>query len=262
MKTYRPIRLTVLAAAVVALAFLPAMQASAQIARLAERLSQRRDQAKAAAAQFGSPAAKPAKAAGAAITSQTVEMGLEINEQLPPRALLQDSPELKRLLGTAPAFVYDPHSRPDPMVIPWSRSRVMFRELTAIAQAAAAAKKWDAAENAYKRILAELPMEQYRALATQGLAEIAALKAQDMQNVGEDGAGVKVAKLPPWVQANTIGIIRDAKEPMVLVGSFVLKAGDLVPQQPVEVTVAKIDGSSVFYKVQDKTFEVQVMEGE
>jgi len=185
----------------------------------------------------------------------------EIGELATPRALLKDSPKLQRMLGDNPPFVYDPADRPDPMLIPWTRARVMFKELDQIAQQAIAEKNWPMAEMAYRRMLT-LESDEYRQKGTLGLQQLEDLVAQD-QDTRLPGSGrSREARLPPWIAANTNGVIVDGDQSMCLVGSFILKVGDIVPRQPVDVTVVKIEPAAVHYKVLDKTFVVKVQEGE
>jgi len=217
---------------------------------------------KLAAAMSPSVAAadKPATAplpSGQALPTQNKEIG----ELATPRALLRDSPALQRLLGEDPPFVYDPAGRPDPMLIPWTRAHVMFGELSAIAEQAIAAKNWQMADTAYRRMLA-LDSQESRAKAQAGLDRLEQLVAQEQEARLPGSTKPREAKLPAWVAANTRSVIVDKNQPMCLVGSFVLKVGDTVPRQPIEVTVAKIEPSAVHYKVQDKIFVVKIQEGE
>jgi hypothetical protein len=185
----------------------------------------------------------------------------EIGELSTPRALLKESLELRKLLGDQPAFVYDPANRPDPMLVPWTRSRVMFGELQVIAEQAVAQKNWGMAEVAYRQMLA-LQGDSYRAMAEEGLRKMEEQMAlEEGGRVGADGRP-REAKLPPWIAANTSAVIIDKAEPVCLVGSFILKVGDVVPRQPVEVTIAKIEPNAVHYRVLDKIFVVNIKEGE
>ncbi|MBN1867891.1 hypothetical protein JW916_11420 [Candidatus Sumerlaeota bacterium] len=208
------------------------------------------------------PAPLPSEAVKTGATLSTLGSQLEINTQLTPEAVLQGSPVFQRLLGEDPAFIYQPENSIDPMLIPWTRSRVMFDELKAIAEEAIKAKNWTLAETALQRVMTDLAQHpDYVDTAENLLDQVEAMRAEE----GEGGARkTQQAKLPRWVQANTVGILYDSYEPMCLVGPYMLRVGDRVPRQLTEVVVSRIEGSTVVYRVQDKDFPVEVnsQEGE
>lgn len=187
--------------------------------------------------------------------------GGEMSELFSPKSLLLDSPTMQKFLGEYPRFVYNPQNRPDPMLIPWTQSRVVFSELEAIANQAIEQKNWKMAEMAFQKMLT-LDSEAYRIKADEGLRMLETMAAQDAETQSIASGKPIEAKLPPWIESNTNGVIIDENEPMCLVGTYILKVGDLVPRQPVDVSVAKIESAAVHYRVLDKIFIVPIREGE
>lgn len=244
---------------VAVLAILPAATATAQIKQVIDNLA-----SKFSASEPDLMVGASARKAAADKDSASLPMeNREIGEILTPRALLKDSPALQKLLGEAPTFIYDPANRPDPMLIPWTRARVMYAELNTIAEQAIAQKDWKMAEIAYRHMLANLNEPGVREKAEAGLEKLGQLAAQsEGGQTGIGGTFGHQAKLPTWIGQNTKAVIIDKAEPMCLVGTYILKTGDTVPRQPVEVTVVKIEPAAVHYKVMDKIFIVKVQEGE
>lgn len=199
---------------------------------------------------------------------------LEIGEIQTPRDLLREDERISRLLREEAEFRYDPQNRPDPMVAPWVRARVMARELTDIAEQAMEREDLKKARRAYG-LVQDLEqklkntgfgvdsIQEFLAKALTGLARLKELETERM--AAEEGATGKEPpkpKLPPWVRGNTRGIIYDTVDPVVLIGPYTLRQGDIVPDQPVEVVVDKINRQTVVYRVREATFEVHIEEGE
>lgn len=196
---------------------------------------------------------------------------LELGELKQPTAFLKDSPYLKRLLGKVPDYVYDPKRMSDPMLVPWTRAKVLTSELMRIAGQATMDENWDLARDVYGRILRIIQglensgismasMEEVRSTAEQGIVAVAELEDEqaDKQGRGQD----QKPKLPLWVRSNTNGIIYHAAEPICLVGNFILKVGDLVPRQSINVRVVAITENTVSFEVREQVFEVNIAEKE
>lgn len=253
------LRRTMILTAIVAALAIPAGSAQAQLKKTIDNLASKFS---ASQPEFKLSDAKPELKPGAEPSADLPTDNKEIGERLTPRAILKDSPALQKILGDSAVFVYDPQNKPDPMLIPWTRARVMFGELSAIAEQAIAQKNWQMAEIAYRQMLNDLNDPAYRAKGEAGLEKLGQIVAQD-EAVRLQGTGKAVeAKLPPWIAENTKSVIIDKVQPLCLVGSFILKVGDVVPRQPVNVTVTKIEPTAVHYQVQSKTFVVKVQEGE
>ncbi len=197
--------------------------------------------------------------------------GLELNEISEPRDLLIDSEHLRTLLGTIPAFVYSPGATPDPMIVPWSRARVLTAELLHLAEQAQKSKKWDIAEDLYLQVLEiaesldsaglHVPIvEKNSQIAQAGLKEVAI--AQESETATLNLKKRKVQKLPPKIRNNTIGILYDPADPVCIVGNDILHVGDIVPDKSVEVFVDKITPNTVHYKIYDQVFIVDLAEKE
>lgn len=238
--------------------------AQAQLGHLIEQIAQKVVPSPGAATI--APAVAPDAASSAGPTTASASAGLpiegrELGELMTPKALLKDSPALQKLLGKNPVFIYDPANRPDPMLVPWTRARVLLSELDAIAKMAIAGKNWDLAQNAMNRMQG-LGTEDSAAKSLECMNALQAAMMAERENLGKISGIPMEAKLPEWVAQNTTGIIFDGREPMCLVGTYVLKKGDLVPRQPYEVKIAAIDRKFVQYQVMDKLFTVALQEGE
>ena len=84
-----------------------------------------------------------------------VRLGLESDEDASSLAAnLFSNPEMLKLLGDKPRFVYDPAEKQDPMLVPWVRSAAIFSELSEQAEAMMKLGNVDAAVEVYGRILA------------------------------------------------------------------------------------------------------------
>ena len=199
---------------------------------------------------------------------------LEIGETMTPRDLLKDDARIRRLLREEAEFRYDPQGRPDPMVAPWIRARVMAEELSDIAENAMKANDLARARQAYTMVQALGDrlrqagfqigsIQNFLQKAVTGLSKVSGLEDEQREaQAAASGQGPPKAKLPRWVKNNTRGIIYDTVDPICLVGPHTLRQGDTVPGQSVEVIVEKINPASVVYRVRDTTFEVGVEEGE
>ena len=170
---------------------------------------------------------------------------------------LFNSPEMLRLLGDEARFRYDPAGRPDPMLVPWVRSKAIFTELTANAQKMMEQNRLDEAVSLYQRIL-ELNDTRYTAIAMEKIEEIAQMQ-NEMARAAMQAANPQVIEenieLPSWVAENTTGVIVSPTERLCLVGEHMLMIGDAVPDFP-DVVVGSIDNDLVTYQIRQKNFEV------
>ncbi|NQU42809.1 hypothetical protein HQ520_05955 [bacterium] len=192
---------------------------------------------------------------------------LELTEPYPPISLLQANPQVRKLLGENPDFIYDPQGRRDPMLIPWARLRVMTEELDTIGKQARADQDLDLARRAYRQVLRLVASVQdvwLRPEMRENLLSQARQNLSEVDTLSVQGYGLRGGEttLPLWVRNNTTGIIYDESDPMALVGPYPLRVGDMVPGQQMEVVVEKIGLDAVEYRISDKTFIVHIQEGE
>lgn len=187
--------------------------------------------------------------------AKALNLGLESdeNEGLLATNLFKNK-EIRRLLGDEPRFIYDPADRPDPMVAPWVRRAAIFKELSVVAEMLTAQGEFDQAVAVYQRILqlndprfSGVVHAKLTAIAErQNAAAVAAIQAQ---------TAVENIELPAWIHDNTTGVIISPGREMCLVGEYMLRLGDSVPNYP-EVRICEIAPSKVVYQIRNKTFEV------
>jgi len=168
-------------------------------------------------------------------------------------------------------FKYDAKGKPDPMLVPWSRLKIMLDEYLAIAEESVKSGDTERAKKAY--IMA------YRLLNTTVDPWVSSIKGLDplrekvmagLRSLRVDvtkigfGAGVVPAsvELPQWVRDNVSGVVYSANDPVCLIGSFTLHQGQLVPNQPVDVTVKKIEEDKVYFQILEQTYVVNLRKGE
>jgi len=166
-------------------------------------------------------------------------------------------PEIRRMLGDEPRFIYNPGDKPDPMLVPWVRRAAIFKELMTQADALLAAGKIADAMKLYQRV-ADLRDPRYTAIVQAKLATIDSQLALESQKAiaGAVQTEIKV-ELPGWVHDNTTGALVTPTDAVCLVGDYMLHPGEAIPSYP-EVRVASITPTSVTYQVKDKQFEVSV----
>lgn len=168
---------------------------------------------------------------------------------------LFDDPEVRRMLGDNPRFIYGALTSPDPMVFPPVRNAAIYSELTMEAERLIKQGKLEEAQQRYKRIL-DLNDKRY-------MLEMRNKIAQLNNRIGRasmvlDDEPLIEVKLPQWIRVNTRGILFDEADPMVLVGDYTLHVGDPVPSHP-EVRVEAVTKRTVTYRVADrKSFNVAV----
>lgn len=227
-------------------------------------LAMRTGSAASALAALSTTSATAAAAIGAALDgknpelAKTLDLGHESEET---EALLATNlfkkPDILRLLGNNPRFVYNPQERTDPMVVPWVRRAAIFKELSAQADKLMADKKFDQAVVLYQRIL-QLNDQRFTPIAHAKLVAIAEQQnAAALALLNSAKTAEPPVVLPPWVQDNTTGVIISRDRNMCLVGNYMLHIGDSVPDFP-DVKVAAIAQSKVVYRIKAKTFEVSL----
>lgn len=168
---------------------------------------------------------------------------------------LFEDPEVRRMLGDNPRFIYGALTSPDPMVFPPVRNAAIYAELTMEAERLINQGKLEEAQQRYKRIL-DLNDKRY-------MLEMRNKIAQLNNRIGRasmvlDDEPLLEVKLPQWIRVNTRGILFDEADPMVLVGDYTLHVGDPVPSHP-EVRVESVSKRTVTYRVSDrKSFTVAV----
>lgn len=190
-------------------------------------------------------------------------LGSELEETTSSLAvnLFQD-PEIRKLLGDNPRFVYDPAGKSDPMVVPWVRRAAIIKELMARADKELEAGKADRAVSIYKRIL-DMRDQRFFAAVQLKLSELAKLEQVDAANLVKaqalQSASEKV-DLPVWVHENTVGVLLDKKGgrgALCLVGEYMLHIGEAIPNYP-EITVGAIGEKSVTYRYRNHEFNVEL----
>jgi hypothetical protein len=218
-------------------------------------------QAYAPSGQPGIPQSIDPSAPGSVNFGKQLDLGQESEDEGATSATnLINKPDIRRLMGDNPRFVYDPKGLQDPMLVPWVRNAAIFQELSARAEASLKANELDNAADLFKRIL-DLNDVRFYSLAVSKLNEIAGLKneralsALSAQNAAYDVP----AELPSWVTENTTAVIVSPSEEICLVGEYTLSVGDSLPNYP-EIKVAGIDRDMVRYQIKSKTYEVELVE--
>lgn len=204
----------------------------------------------AAPGTIGLPQAGGARGRGDA----RINLGKESDDQGTTQDLFKD-PEVRRILGDNPRFIYGAVESPDPMVFPPVRNAAIYAELTRDAEALIKRGKLAEAQLKYKRIL-DLNDKRYILEMRNKIAELnSRMGAAKM--ILDESQMIQV-ELPQWIRTNTRGILYEESDPMVLVGDFMLRVGDPVPSHP-EVRVENITKRQVTYRVADrKSFNVAV----
>lgn len=195
-----------------------------------------------------------------------------------PNAVSLQNQDLRRLLGDEVDFVYDHGDRRDPMLLPWTHYRYMAKQRLNEAERAfkspELANYLEIAEltfNDVLRIVARMEISGYRLQAMPGIAQTAnkglEKVAAERKRLSDAIIQLEIlsgerAALPIWVKENTIGIIYSPVNPMCLVGPHVLKVGDRVPIQNVDIIVERIEKMAVTYRVSGKSFRINLEEGE
>lgn len=185
-------------------------------------------------------------------------LGLEMEQpEAEPTGDLFDQPEVRRLLGEQPRFIYDINERPDPMMVPWIRAAVVFKDLEKLALSLMEQERLGEARQIY-RLMLEIDDARVQAHAEAGLAAILdrerALAAANEREVMIE----EVVELPPWVVENTTGVVISHTQNMALVGDYLLRVGDHLPNFP-QVYVAEIADQSVTYELRGHTFDVELI---
>ncbi|MCE5228110.1 hypothetical protein LLG95_00755 [bacterium] len=192
------------------------------------------------------------------------DFGSELEEGTSTLAVnLFNNPEIRKLLGDNPRFIYDTAGKSDPMVVPWVRRAAIFKELMARADQQIIDGKLDDALATYKKVL-DMRDQRFVAAVQLKLSELAKLKQVDAAKLANAQAAsgvVETVELPTWVQENTTGVLfekdRGRGNNLCLVGEYMLHVGEALPNYP-EVTVAAIGEKSVTYRVRDREFNVQL----
>lgn len=205
----------------------------------------------------------------------SAQLGRESDEAMDKPVNLFESPEVMRtLLGNKPRYVYFPEGT-DPMIIPWVRNQVVAAELLADAmqvfkraQTDGNVKDAQRAADLFASIIERYKETPQVADAKKYLDEVNVwISVQTMPTPpgGDKGKepvppGGTLITLPPWVQSNTRGIIHDTENPegsRVLVGNYILKAGDTLERFPA-VSIKEIGQAQVVYSYSGKEFLVAV----
>jgi hypothetical protein len=182
-----------------------------------------------------------------------------------PEQVLQLLPDVVRSVLSGPdQFKYDPHNRPDPMIVPWVRLEVLSSEHLAQARAylneademtsrTAKMQRYQKAKRECEEVL-RINQGSKFAEDAQALRD----KIQELINGIDDVRGGPViarqptAKFPEWVVINTKAVIYDqtgGSDHIALVGDDMLTIGDEVPKYP-EVKVVDITRDAVTYAFQ------------
>lgn len=181
---------------------------------------------------------------------------VEENEALLATDLFK-KPEILRLLGDQPRFIYDPADRPDPMLVPWVRRAAIFKELFASAAASLEAGQVDQALEFYQQIL-KMNDPRFTPVVQAKLAEIAGKQQADASKIAKTTQSIEEKiELPAWVTDNTTGVILAPGDNLCLVGEYMLHAGDALPNYP-DIKVVMIVEKQVTYQIRNKTFDVKL----
>lgn len=189
----------------------------------------------------------------------TLDLGLESEEDGTKFALnMFEIPEIRKLLGDEPRFVYNPANMPDPMLMPWVRNAAIYSELSKLAEEHLNREEFDQAIELYRKILA-MNDDRYSLEIRSKLSQLASQKSNAvLAELQSQYVEVQVAELPHWVVDNTTGVIFTGDESNVcLVGEDFLKVGDTVPAYP-DVKVIGIERRKVVYKIRDQDFAVDL----
>lgn len=190
--------------------------------------------------------------------------------------------ELRRLLSAEETtFVYDHGNRRDPMLLPWTHFRHTASMAIKAGEKANNDKNLSLAQKSFEtalRLAARMEASGFRLKAMtdlikraeKGVKHIESEKIRRSRELEaiEVAEGKKEPELPKWVRANTTGVLYSPNNPMCLVGFDILGIGDMVPDQPLNVKVQKIDKLSVTFYVSSlnnligKSFVVSLEEGE
>jgi hypothetical protein len=184
-----------------------------------------------------------------------INLGKESHDtgDLPPN--LFENPEVLRLLGDDPRFIYTAVRTPDPMVFPPVRNAAIYAELTLEAQNLISRGELEEAQERYHRIL-ELDDRRYTLEMRRKIEDLN--RRIGRQRIILEGRAEPEARLPQWVRANTRGILYEENDPMALVGDFTLRVGDVLPNFP-DVKVEAISKQTVRFRVADRqSFNVAV----
>jgi hypothetical protein len=168
---------------------------------------------------------------------------------------LFEDPNVLRLLGDEPRFVYRAVNMPDPMLFPPVRNAAIYAELTLEAQNLIERGQLEEAQERYVRIL-ELDDRRYNLEMRNKIEQLN--RRIGRERVAIQGNVEPEVRLPPWVRQNSRGILYEENDPMALVGDFVLRVGDVVPSFP-DVKIESISKHSIRYNVAGRrSFNVEV----
>ncbi len=187
-------------------------------------------------------------------------LGLESQETQSSLATnLFQNPEIRKLLGDQPRFIYDAADKNDPMVVPWVRRAAIYRELSTQAEDHLKDGQIDEALDLFGRIIA-LNDQRFTPLVRQRLSQIQAQQQAEVEKMlalqSESSPAREVVELPQWVQTNTSGVLREHDgSGLCLVGEYMLRVGQPLPNYP-EITVAEIGERAVVYRIRDLEFKV------
>ena len=171
--------------------------------------------------------------------------------------------DVRQLLGETPRFVYLAKERPDPMVLPWVRKEIIFKELQAEGNRLVAALgtatddgAFKAARSVFEKMKA-LDIPEYALLADSKLAEIQKLERQRNLILNPDADPNTIQPpapdpvLEPWVVENTKGILHMPEGSMAVVGDDMLSEGEKLPLYPNHM-VYRIEADTVVFRVDGK----------
>jgi len=192
----------------------------------------------------------------------SARLGREVDEPDRPASLFDDPRRVRALLGEDPGYVYVPAGNA-PMIVPWGRERVMAAELVAEAQQLLAEGKLDEALVKVNQVLEKFPKAEGARQALELRNQIERRMVAAGPTTGEAPVAFTPVSLPPWVEQNTRGVMFDKTAPKgstVLIGDYVLAAGDSIPNYP-GIRIKEIAERLVVFDFQGEQFRLQV-EGE
>jgi len=192
---------------------------------------------------------------------EEAQLGREVDENLnQPFALFNDKKRIEDLLGDNPSYVYIP-SGTDPMIVPWIRNRVMAAELVSEAAELKSTGKY---QDALDKV--NLVLERFG--DSDSVDKARKLKQELEMLASSPGETPRLPvptdptppTLPIWIPENTRGVVYDVNDPAnssVLIGEYILRAGETIPSYP-GIKVVAIGRSEVTLDYQGQVFRLPV----
>jgi len=179
----------------------------------------------------------------------TLEKEAKVSDE--PKVLFKTEESIKKFLGKSPVFVYDPKNLRDPMIVPWIRDEVLAQEIISEANQLLKENKLKEA-----KLKVDEVFEKYPKTVQVKEAHELFIKIEQMIKDPTTWEGPDVAKLPDWIKNETKGALIDKNEAesLALIGSHILKKGEIVPNS--DVIIKSIKKDCIIYLHRGKEFKV------